>query len=51
MPRIKSVEIEPAGVGFGLHSNRTVMTLLAELLSDQYAFFAGTSKGWRNSWG
>ena len=27
------------------------MALLAELLSTQYAFFAGISKEWRNAWG
>ena len=27
------------------------MTLLAELLSNQYAFFAGVSKEWRDAWG
>lgn len=27
------------------------MTLLAELLSNQYAFFGGVSKDWKNAWG
>ena len=26
------------------------MTLLAQLLSNQHAFFAGVSKEWRNAW-
>ncbi|CAN0110981.1 unnamed protein product, partial [Laminaria digitata] len=42
---------ETAGEGFPLHTNRDVMTLLAELLSNQYAFFAGVSNHWRNAWG
>ncbi|CAM9242002.1 unnamed protein product [Laminaria digitata] len=35
---------------FSLNTNRDVMTLLAEILSNQHAFFAGVSKDWRNAW-
>ena len=36
---------------FPLHTNRDVMTVLAELLSNQHLFFAGVSKEWRHAWG
>ena len=36
-------ETEPTGDAFPLNANRDVMTLLAELLSNQYAFFAEVS--------
>ena len=34
-----------------LFTNQDVMTLLAHVLSNQHAFFAGVSKEWRNAWG
>lgn len=43
--------VSSSGVGFPLHTNRDVMVLLTELLSNQYAFFASISKEWRNTWG
>lgn len=49
--RTEAAEIASAGVGFSLHTNNDVMSLLAELLSDQYAFFAGVSGEWINAWG
>lgn len=51
MARPKSSKFEPDGVGFSVVASRDVMTLLAELLSNQHAFFAGVSKDWRNAWG
>lgn len=44
-------ETDPAGKLFPLQSNRDVMTVLANLLSNQYVFFAGVSKDWRSACG
>lgn len=43
--------MQASTVHFSLSSNRDVMTLLAELLSNQHASFAGVSKEWRGAWG
>ncbi|CAM9889809.1 unnamed protein product, partial [Laminaria digitata] len=47
----KAIEVKPAGMGFRLDTNADVMNLLAELLSNQYVFFAGVSKDWKTAWG
>ena len=51
MPGPGASEIEFAEVTFSVSTNEDVMTLLAELLSNQYAFFAAVSKEWRNACG
>ncbi|CAM9217472.1 unnamed protein product, partial [Laminaria digitata] len=51
MPGTKAPETENTVVGFALCTNGDVMTLLAELLSNQHAFFAGVAKEWRAAWG
>ena len=43
MPGSDYTEIKVTGDIFPLNANRDVMTLLAELLSNQYAFFAEVS--------
>ena len=50
MPGPGASEIEFAEVTFSVSTNEDVMTLLAELLSNQYAFFAGVSKAWSKAW-
>lgn len=49
--RTEAAEVTSARVEFLLHTNRDVMILLTELLSNEYAFFAGVSKEWRHVWG
>lgn len=51
MPDTQAAARELVEEGFPLDTNRDVMALLAQLLSNQHAFFAGVSKGWRNAWG
>ncbi|CAM9839972.1 unnamed protein product, partial [Laminaria digitata] len=51
MPETQATEIVPAGVDISACTNRDVLTLLAELLSNQYSFFAEVSKDWRDAWG
>ena len=45
-----TTEIESSAAEFSIRNNQDVMALLAELLSNQYAFFAGVSREWRNAW-
>ena len=42
---------DASGAWFSLDTNRDVMTVLADLLSNHHMFFAGVSKGWRHAWG
>lgn len=41
----------PPGTEFSLGTNQDVLELLAELVSNQHAFFAGVSREWREAWG
>lgn len=47
----EATETDSSGVGFPLDANLDLMSLLAEILSDQHVFFAGVSTTWRNAWG
>ncbi|MEP6135338.1 hypothetical protein [Marinobacter sp.] len=40
-----------AGNEFPLQTDKVVMTLLGEMLSNQYVFFAEESKDWKGAWG
>ena len=51
MPGSDYTEIKVTGDIFPLNANRDVMTLLAELLSNQHALFAEVSIDWKNAWG
>ena len=51
MPITGSTKKPPAGDSFTRATNPDVMTVLAELLSNQHVFFAGVSKYRRNAWG
>ncbi|CAM9474032.1 unnamed protein product [Laminaria digitata] len=51
VPDTEDTEEANTGSGFSLCPDRDVMTLLAELLSNQHAFFAGVSKEWKTAWG
>lgn len=42
--RVDASETKPAPIEFLLYTNKGVMVLLAELLSNQHAFIAGVSK-------
>ena len=49
MSSTKDTEPDAIGVVFPLQGNGDIMTLLADLLSNQYAFFAEVSRDWRNA--
>lgn len=51
MPSTEPADMVLSAVEFSLRANRDVMALLAELLSNQYWFFAGVSKEWKRAWG
>lgn len=51
MPVTEAIVKTPVGLEFSIDTNRDVMTVLAQLLSNQHEFFAGVSKQWRNAWG
>ncbi|CAM9218212.1 unnamed protein product, partial [Laminaria digitata] len=44
----QSTEME--SVIFRVQTNRDIMAVLAELVSNQYAFFAEVSRDWKNAW-